>query len=212
MKRLTALLLSLLLLASFELTAYADASSVEYTDKETEAVFIVPSGWKEVRSEKIEYNSDYCFELEEPDEEEDEKVTYMTYSSAAFKSEDRNDIAQYLNIPEDLLKDAEYNRVHYYRFATRAKHFTKYFGKKQKCVGYVTVREGYIYQLMFFDAVRSPVYDDFKSLMGSLEIKGTVPEKPKAEKVLTPSKVISLGVMLAFIAAFITVLIKTKKK
>ena len=211
MKRVFSLLISLLLALIVPLTAFADASSVQFIDKKTESTFIVPSGWKLISAEDIEYNADFCFEYQEPDEEEDEVVTYMTYSSSEFKSEDKADIADFLKIPEKKLKKAEYNRVDYYRFETKASAFTPHFGEKQKCVGYVTVSGGFIYQIMFFDSVENPVYDDFKSLMGSIEIKGTVPEAPKPQKLFTPKTIIALAVMVAALCAFVIVLIRTKK-
>lgn len=211
MKRVISLIASLLLALLVPVTAFAAASSVEFIDKKTETKFIVPSGWKLINAENIEFKADFCFEYQEPDEEEDEVVTYMTYTSAEFKSEKKADIAALLGIPEKSLKKAEYNRVNYFRFETNADMFTPHFGKDQECVGYVTVNNGFIYQIMFFDSVENPIYDDFKSLMGSIEIKGTVPKAPKQGKLFTPAKLAAIAVMFASLAAFIIVLIKTKK-
>lgn len=210
MKKILSIIVSSLLVLIIPITAFADASSIQFVDKKTDATFIVPSGWKLVNPETIGYSADYCFELQEPDEEEDEVVTYMTYSTFEFKSEEKKDIAKQLGLSEKKLKDAVYNKVHYYRFTAWAKTFTNHFDDKQKCVGYVTVNNGYFYRIMFFDSVKNPVYDDFKSLMGSIEIKGTVPAKPKPKKIMTTGKMISLAVMIAVIIGFVIVIIKTK--
>ncbi len=227
MKKIIIPVIALIVSLILPLTAMADANSVEYKDEETGTVFIVPAGWRFIEGEEIQYECDYCFvheesENDDSDEEEEENVTaYISYTSSDYYSslsdeekqgkgrEDfdlsclsKKDIADYL---------ASYNKLDYYRFTAKAKNFTSSLGKKQRVTGYITLVDGYMYQIMFFDGTTSPIYDDFKTLMGSVEIPGTVPEKPKKEKILTPVKIVSLIIMLAAAGVFVTVIIKNKK-
>ena len=119
--------------------------------------------------------------------------------------------ADYLNISADKIKSATYNRLDYYRFTARAEGIASSLDKKQRVTGYLTLVDGWLYEFIFYDGTTSPIYDDFKSLMGSVEIKNTVPEKPKAEVLVTPKRIASLCIMLAALGVFIIVLIKNKK-
>ena len=123
-----------------------------------------------------------------------------------------SELADYLGIKETKLSKATYNRVDYYRFTSKAKKFTKSLKKEQRVTGYITVKNGWAYTIILFDSTNSPVYDDFKTLMGSVIIEGKTPEKPKREKLITPKKIVLIAVMLASVGGFVFIVIKTKKK
>lgn len=159
--------------------------------------------------------------------EEELVVPYITYSSFDYYALDPNGkksreelnienvstkaLAAYLGIKETKLSKATYNRVDYYRFTTKAKKVSSTLDPEQRVTGYVTVKDGWLYQLMFFDSTTSPWYDDFKSVMNSFKIVGAVPET-KVKKKSAASKVIGVIIVICAIGAFIIVLIKTKKK
>ena len=233
MKKVLVCILSALLFCSVTFSAYAEATSVEYRDEETKTTFIVPSGWRFAESEELGYEADFVFLHEESekdykdDEEEDAYPVFITYnsydyySSLSDNSKSREDVnldslsvkelADYIGIKETKLQKATYNRTDYYRFTSKAKKFTSLLDKEQRVTGYITVQNGYIYQIMFFDGTTSDIYGDFKSFMGSIVIEGKTPEIEKKEKLLTPGKIISIAVLIAALAGFIIVLIKTKK-
>ncbi len=239
MKKAVILFTTLLLLFAFPLSALADATSFEYKDEKTGTVLIIPAGWAEVKGADIGIDGDCVYvhrdtekdveEADDSDEEEDEKtfVPYIAYASVDIAGEyndkrreevnldsfSTGELAKILGISEKELAKATYNETDYYRFETDAARFTQSLEKGQRVTGYVTVKNGWLYKALFFDDTDSDVYDDFKTLMGSIQLEGKTPEvTQKDSRLITPKKALSLAVMLAAIIAFGIVLIKTKKK